>query len=297
MVNGRNPIVAHEYLGESVEGKDVFVADDIISSGESMLDIAFALKKQGARRIFANATYAIFTNGLAAFDEAVEQGVLNGVFGTNLTYLTPELKSRAWFHEVDVSKYIAYYIAAVNHDISVSAIIDPHEKIRALLDKTYGQQSLQGILQQSPIRAVAARTHWPQAAAVSAPGAFPRPGNPPGLPGLFMLYTAHALPWGKLLRRWLPAACAADILGAYPGTGRGAPARPAARTRCEGRGLWRCICCFWLFGRWACSFYGKTAPQGPTRRARRLACFFLYGAWAAVPPCGWAAAACRRWAL
>ena len=140
VVNGRNPIVAHEYLGESVEGKDVFVADDIISSGESMLDIAFALKKQGARRIFANATYAIFTNGLAAFDEAVEQGVLNGVFGTNLTYLTPELKSRAWFHEVDVSKYIAYYIAAVNHDISVSAIIDPHEKIRALLDKTYGQQ-------------------------------------------------------------------------------------------------------------------------------------------------------------
>ena len=107
VVNGRNPIVAHEYLGESVEGKDVFVADDIISSGESMLDIAFALKKQGARRIFANATYAIFTNGLAAFDEAVEQGVLNGVFGTNLTYLTPELKSRAWFHEVDVSKYIA----------------------------------------------------------------------------------------------------------------------------------------------------------------------------------------------
>ena len=140
VVNGRNPIVAHEYLGESVEGKDVFVADDIISSGESMLDIAFALKKQGARRIFANATYAIFTNCLAAFDEAVEQGVLNGVFGTNLTYLTPELKSRAWFHEVDVSKYIAYYIAAVNHDISVSAIIDPHEKIRALLDKTYGQQ-------------------------------------------------------------------------------------------------------------------------------------------------------------
>lgn len=140
VVNGRNPIVAHEYLGESVEGKDVFVADDIISSGESMLDIAFALKKQGARRIFANATYAIFTNGLAAFDEAVEQGVLNGVFGTNLTYLTPELKSRAWFHEVDVSKYIAYYIAAVNHDISVSAIIDPHERIRALLDKTYGQQ-------------------------------------------------------------------------------------------------------------------------------------------------------------
>lgn len=133
IVNGRNPIVAHEYLGESVEGKDVFVADDIISSGESMLDIAVDLKKQGARRIFANATYAIFTNGLSAFDDAYEKGMIDGVFGTNLTYRTPELLSREWFHEVDVSKYIAYFIAALNHDMSVSAIIDPHEKIKALL--------------------------------------------------------------------------------------------------------------------------------------------------------------------
>ena len=136
VVNGRNPIVAHEYLGESVENKDVFVADDIISSGESMLDIAVALKKQGANRIFANATYAIFTNGLAEFDKAYESGMINGVFGTNLTYRTPELLQRPWFHEVDVSKYIAYFIAALNHDMSVSAIIDPPEKIKALLERS-----------------------------------------------------------------------------------------------------------------------------------------------------------------
>lgn len=134
VVNGRNPIVAHEYLGESVEGKDLFVADDIISSGESMLDIAVALKKQGANRIFANATYAIFTNGLEAFDRAYENGTIAGVFGTNLTYRTPELLSREWFHEVDVSKYIAYFVAALNHDMSVSSIIDPHTKIQTLLE-------------------------------------------------------------------------------------------------------------------------------------------------------------------
>lgn len=133
VVNGRNPIVAHEYLGESVDGKDIFIADDIISSGESMLDIAYVLKKQNAGRIFANATYAIFTNGLDAFDKAYADGILAGVFGTNLTYRTPELLERPWFHEVDVSKYIAYFVAALNHDKSVSAIIDPHEKIKSLL--------------------------------------------------------------------------------------------------------------------------------------------------------------------
>ena len=133
IVDGRNPIVAHEYLGTSVEGKDVFVADDIISSGESMLDIAYALKKQGAKRIFANATYAIFTNGLDSFDKAYADGMITGVFGSNLTYRTPELLSRPWFHEVDCSKYIAYFIAALNHDVSVSVMLDPHEKIKQLL--------------------------------------------------------------------------------------------------------------------------------------------------------------------
>lgn len=135
IINGRNPIVAHEYLGSSVEGKDVFIADDIISSGESMLDIAYALKKQNAGRIFAYATYAIFTNGLETFDKAYKEGVISGVLGSNLTYRSPELRKREWFFEVDVSKYIAYFIAALNHDISVSTIIDPHQKIEQLLKK------------------------------------------------------------------------------------------------------------------------------------------------------------------
>lgn len=139
IVNGRNPIVAHEYLGSSVEGKDIFIADDIISSGESMLDIAYALKKQNAGRIFAYATYAIFTNGLETFDKAYKEGVISGVLGSNLTYRTPELRQREWFFEVDVSKYIAYFIAALNHDISVSTIVDPHEKIEQLL-KNRGQR-------------------------------------------------------------------------------------------------------------------------------------------------------------
>lgn len=138
IVNGRNPIVAHEYLGNPVEGKDVFVADDIISSGESMLDLAYALKSKKAGRIFAYSTYAIFTNGLEKFDKAYEDGIIDGVLGTNLTYRTPELLSRPWFHEVDVSKYIAYFIAALNHDVSVGSIIDPHEKIQQLLKKYHG---------------------------------------------------------------------------------------------------------------------------------------------------------------
>ena len=133
VVNGRNPIVAHEYLGNSVEGKDIFIADDIISSGESMLDIAYELKKRNANRIISYATYPIFTNGLEKFDKAVEEGVVDHVLGTNLTYRTPELLSRPWFHEVDVSKYIAYFITALNHDVSISKIIDPHSKIHNLL--------------------------------------------------------------------------------------------------------------------------------------------------------------------
>ena len=135
IVNGRNPIVAHEYLGNSVEGKTVFVSDDIISSGDSMLDIAYELKKRKAKRIVAYATYPIFTAGLAKFDKAYEEGMIDYVFGTNLTYRTPDLLSREWFKEVDVSKYIAYLIAAINHDISTSKVIDPHLKIKSLLTK------------------------------------------------------------------------------------------------------------------------------------------------------------------
>lgn len=135
IVDGRNPIVAHEYMGNSVEGKDIFIADDIISSGESMLDIAVELKKRNAKRIFAYATYPIFTNGLGTFDKAYADGIIDGVFGTNLTYRTPELLERSWFHEVDCAKYIAYFIASLNHDLSISNIIDPHQKIQALLEK------------------------------------------------------------------------------------------------------------------------------------------------------------------
>lgn len=139
IVNGRNPIVAHEYLGNPVKDKDVFVSDDIISSGESMLDVAYELKKQKAKRIFTYATYAIFTNGLEKFDKAYNDGIIDGVFGTNLTYRTPELLERPWFHEVDCSKYIAYFIEAINHDVSISQILDPHQKIEALLKK-YGMK-------------------------------------------------------------------------------------------------------------------------------------------------------------
>lgn len=138
IVNGRNPIVAHEYLGTDVKDKDVFVADDIIASGESMLDIAKMLKARGAKRLFAYATYAIFTSGLDNFDKAYEQGLIDGVFGTNLTYRTPELLKREWFKEVDVAKYIAYFIASINHDTSISNVIDPHAKINALLKEHRG---------------------------------------------------------------------------------------------------------------------------------------------------------------
>lgn len=138
VVNGRNPIVAHEYLGNNVEGMDVFIADDIISSGESMLDIAYELKKRKARRIFSYATYPIFTNGVDEFDKAYAEGIIDGVFGTNLTYRLDALKSREWFHEVDLSKYIAYFITALNHDISISNIVDPHVKIQQLLKNKMG---------------------------------------------------------------------------------------------------------------------------------------------------------------
>ena len=135
VVNGRNPIVAHEYLGESVEGKTVFIADDIIASGESMLEVARELKKRGAKHIIANATFPLFTSGLKKFDAAVEEGVLTAVLGTNLTYRQPELLSRSWYFDVDCSKYTAYFVAAINHDMSVGAIIDPIKKIENLLKK------------------------------------------------------------------------------------------------------------------------------------------------------------------
>ena len=135
VVEGKNPIVAHEYLGKSMEGKDVFIADDIIASGDSVLDIAYEMKRRKAKRVFAYATYAIFTAGYEKIDQAYNEGMLDGIFGTNLTYISEELRQKPWFHVVDVSKYLAYIIAALNHNLSVATLLDPHEKIHALLKK------------------------------------------------------------------------------------------------------------------------------------------------------------------
>ena len=133
VVNGRNPIVAHEYLGESVDGKTVLIVDDIISSGESMLEVARELKKRGAKQIICNATFPLFTSGVSQFEEAVNSGILTAVLGTNMTYRQPELLQCDWYFDVDCSKYTAYFIAAINHDMSVSSICDPILKIKALL--------------------------------------------------------------------------------------------------------------------------------------------------------------------
>ncbi|MEE3481888.1 MAG: ribose-phosphate pyrophosphokinase, partial [Lachnospiraceae bacterium] len=135
VVDGRNPIVAHEFLGDSVEGKDVIIIDDMISSGESMIDVARQLKKRKANRIFAVSTFGLFTNGLESFDKAVEEGVIYKVVTTNLVYQTPELLSRDWFISCDMSKYIAYIIDTLNHDCSLSSLLDPSERINNLLKR------------------------------------------------------------------------------------------------------------------------------------------------------------------
>ena len=135
VVNGRNPIVEHQYLGESVEGKDIIIVDDMISSGESMLEVAKKLKNLGAARIFVCTTFGLFANGLQVFDEAYEQGVFEKVFTTNGVYQTPELLSREWYQSVELSKFIAYFLDTLNHDMSVSSLLDSSIKIDALLRK------------------------------------------------------------------------------------------------------------------------------------------------------------------
>ena len=133
IVQGRNPIVAHEYLGDSVEGKTVFIADDIIASGESMLEVARELKKRGAKRIITNATFPLFTSGVEKFKAAVEEGVLDAVLGTNLTYRKPELLAQPWYFDVDCSVHTAYYVAAINHDMPFTTIYDPNAETKKLL--------------------------------------------------------------------------------------------------------------------------------------------------------------------
>ena len=142
VVNGRNPIVAHEFLGSSVEGKDVIILDDMISSGDSILDVAKQLKSRNAKRIFAAATFGLFTNGLDKFDEAYESGLIDGVLTTNLIYQTPELLSRPYYINCDMSKYVALMIDTLNHDGSISDILDPSERIQVCVEeykKAHGQ--------------------------------------------------------------------------------------------------------------------------------------------------------------
>ena len=135
IVEGRNPIVAHEFLGTSVEGKDVIIIDDMISSGESMIDVATELKKRKANRIFVVATFGLFTNGLDRFDKAVEDGTIYKVVTTNLTYQTPELLSKPYYINCDMSKYIAYIIDTLNHDSSISDLLNPYDRIQKLVSK------------------------------------------------------------------------------------------------------------------------------------------------------------------
>lgn len=133
--DGKNPIVAHEYLGKSVRGKDVIIADDMISSGESILDVAKQLKARDARRIFVFATFGLFCNGFEIFDKAYADGQIDQIFTTNLNYRPKEILARPWYTEVNMCKYVAYFIDTLNHDSTISKLLDPAERIKNLLAK------------------------------------------------------------------------------------------------------------------------------------------------------------------
>jgi len=133
LINGRNPIVAHEFLGSDVKGKDMIIIDDMISSGESVLDVAAELKSRDARRIFVFSTFGLFTNGLEVFDRAYEDGIIDRILTTNLVYQTPNLLSKPYYVNCDLSKYIAYIIDTLNHDSSISSLLDPNDRIQKLV--------------------------------------------------------------------------------------------------------------------------------------------------------------------
>ena len=135
IVNGKNPIEAHEYLGRDVNGKDVIIVDDMISSGESVIDVANNLKKQGAKRIFVFASFGLFCNGLECFDKAAADGIVDKIFTTNLIYRNPDLATREWYCEVDMSKYISLLIDTLNHDETISSLLNPVTKIKNLVSK------------------------------------------------------------------------------------------------------------------------------------------------------------------
>ena len=135
IVNGRNPIVAHEFIGSSVKGKDVLIMDDMLSSGDSILDIARELKRRKAGRVFAAVTFALFTDGIKEFDKYHKKGLIDKIFATNLTYRRPELSEMPWFVEVSMSKYIAKLVDALNYDESISVLLDPQQRIMNLLER------------------------------------------------------------------------------------------------------------------------------------------------------------------
>ena len=135
VVNGRNPIEAHEYLGQDLHGKDAIIVDDMISSGESMIDVCKQLKEKGACRVFCFATFGLFTEGMAKFDQAAKDGVIDKVFTTNLVYRRPELAERDWYVEVNMSKYVAYLIDTLNNDETISELLNPIKRIQTLIEK------------------------------------------------------------------------------------------------------------------------------------------------------------------
>lgn len=141
IVDGKNPIVAHEFLGTNVEGKDVIIIDDMISSGDSILDVARELKRRKARKVYAAATFGLFTNGLAKFDAAYEQGIIDHILTTNLVYQRPELLSRPYYVNVDLSKYIALLIDNLNHNVSIHGLLNPTDRINRILEKHRAAQA------------------------------------------------------------------------------------------------------------------------------------------------------------
>ena len=135
VVNGKNPIVAHEYLGRDLKGMDVIIVDDMISSGDSIIDVAMQLKEKGANRIFVFATFGLFCNGLDKMDEAFEKGLFTRIFTTNLVYQMPELLSRSWYASVNMCKYVAYLIDTLNHDQTISGLLDQSTRIHTLVNR------------------------------------------------------------------------------------------------------------------------------------------------------------------
>ena len=144
IINGKNPIEAHEYLGQDLTGKDVIVVDDMISSGESMLDVCSQLKARGAKRIFAFSTFGLFTDGFDKFDKAYNDGIISKVFTTNLVYRRPGLMDKPWHVNVNMSKYVSYIIDTLNHDATISELLDPAKRINAIVAKHRKEMEEQG---------------------------------------------------------------------------------------------------------------------------------------------------------